>query len=155
MQTIRRAMIAGALALPLTLGTAGIASADTGVTFEESTSWAGSDGAGIDSTYSIAGSDGNTTFEQNSATAGPDGASSSSVNAGTYGHNNNYNNGYNNNGYNNGYNNNYNNGYNNNGYHEDDSLLGGLLGTDDDYNNNNDYHHEDDSLLDGLLGIDL
>jgi hypothetical protein len=71
---------------------AGIASADIGypdgngtadVSFEETSSWAGPDGAGSDSTYANADGDGDATFEQDSATAGPDGATSDSVSAST------------------------------------------------------------------------
>jgi hypothetical protein len=79
MRTIKRAVVASALALPLTLGTAGIASADTD--YNENGSFAGSDGAG---SYSVsAQADGNheggnggdgTSFEESSNFAGPDGA---------------------------------------------------------------------------------
>jgi hypothetical protein len=79
MRTIKRAMIAGALALPLTLGTAGIASADVG--YGENGSFAGPDGAGDYSVSSQAGGSGEsggngggTSFEESSSFAGPDGA---------------------------------------------------------------------------------
>jgi hypothetical protein len=125
MRTIRRAIVAGALALPLTLGTAGIAFADIGypdgngtadLSFEETLSWAGPDGAGSDSTYANADGDGDATFEQDSATAGPDGATSDSVSAST----------------------------GSDYYYNDDN-------NHDDYNDNDDYNHG--GLLTGLLDI--
>jgi hypothetical protein len=79
MRTIKRTVVVNALALPLTLGTAGIASADTG--YNETGTFAGADGAG---SYSVsAQADGNseggtrgggTSFEESSSFAGPDGA---------------------------------------------------------------------------------
>jgi hypothetical protein len=81
MHTIKRALVAGALALPLTLGTAGIASADT--SYDENGSFAGPDGAGQYSVSSQAGNgeDGENgdggdgvAFEESSSFAGPDGA---------------------------------------------------------------------------------
>ncbi|WP_211323267.1 hypothetical protein [Amycolatopsis palatopharyngis] len=81
MGTVRRAMVASALALPLAFGTAGIASADSG--YDETTSWAGDGGAGTVSTQSYAGGHGEhhdgygsfgTYFAESSSHAGPDGA---------------------------------------------------------------------------------
>ncbi|WP_211323187.1 hypothetical protein [Amycolatopsis palatopharyngis] len=77
MRTVKRAVVASALAFPLTLGTAGIASADA--SFGENGSFAGADGAGSYSVSSQADghvrADGDgTSFEESSSFAGPDGA---------------------------------------------------------------------------------
>lgn len=113
MSTIRRGIVAAALAFPIALGTAGIASADTGYdsgssnagpdgtgtsqttastsgqgsSFEQSGSWAGEDGASHQSTEAHAGQ-GASSFEHNSDSASADGASSShtSSHAGGYEH---------------------------------------------------------------------
>ncbi|MBK1789426.1 hypothetical protein [Prauserella cavernicola] len=109
--TIRRTMIASALALPLALGTAGFASADTGYdeqssmvgpdgastssvsaqtgengsSFEHSSTGATSDGAWSESTEANADANGGTSFEHNSNSASGDGASSHSVTSNTDG----------------------------------------------------------------------
>jgi hypothetical protein len=89
MRTIKRALVAGALALPLTLGTAGIASADT--MYDENGSFAGPEGAGQFSVSSQAsdgeevengengGGEGGVSFDESSSFAGPDGAFSEFV----------------------------------------------------------------------------
>lgn len=111
MRTIRRAMVAGVLALPLTLGAAGVASADDfshestqtgpngvvsqsvqsstdadgGSSYNESNTSAGPDGATSGGTSANAGADGSTSFEQHENSAGPDGTSSSNTSASTDG----------------------------------------------------------------------
>jgi hypothetical protein len=96
MRTIRRVMVAGALAVPFTLGAAGIASADVG--YGENESWAGPDGAYENSVSSFAG-DGDGVeggegggegvyFQENSSWAGPDGAWSENLATGTDGNGN-------------------------------------------------------------------
>lgn len=81
MGTVRRAMVASALALPLTLGTAGIASADSG--YGENESYAGAEGAGTSNVQSYAGGHGHhghgydsfgAYFAESSSHAGPEGA---------------------------------------------------------------------------------
>ncbi|MBE1500579.1 hypothetical protein H4696_007679 [Amycolatopsis lexingtonensis] len=73
MRTIRRTMAAGALALPLTLGAAGIASADS---FGSTQVQAGPDGAATHSVQSGTHR-GGSTFHENSTAAGPDGVATS------------------------------------------------------------------------------
>ncbi|WIV60447.1 hypothetical protein [Amycolatopsis nalaikhensis] len=77
MRTIRRAMAAGALALPLTLGAAGIASADS---FGSTEVQAGPDGA---ATHSVRTGthDGGSGFHEVSTAATPDGAAVSGTTA--------------------------------------------------------------------------
>lgn len=82
MSTVRRAIVAGALALPLTLGTAGIASADTA--YDADHSYAGVEGAGSYEVNSFAGDHesgdngddtdgyGGAYFEESWSHAGPD-----------------------------------------------------------------------------------
>ncbi|MYW97629.1 hypothetical protein G3I59_45220 [Amycolatopsis rubida] len=77
-RTVRRTLVAGALALPLTLGAAGIASADT---YTASTATAGPAGASHSSIYSSTGSNphyagGSATYYRENASATEDGASS-------------------------------------------------------------------------------
>jgi hypothetical protein len=87
MRTIRRVMVAGALAIPFTLGAAGIASADVG--YGENESWAGPDGAYKSSVSSFAGSGGEGVyFQESSSWAGPDGAWTEDVATGTDGNGN-------------------------------------------------------------------
>ncbi|MFJ8914085.1 hypothetical protein [Amycolatopsis sp. NPDC102389] len=77
MRTIRRTLAASALAVPLTLGAAGIASADS---YGSTEVQAGPDGA---ATHSVqAGTDrGSSSFHENSTAAGPDGAATSDTSA--------------------------------------------------------------------------
>lgn len=87
MRTIRRTMIAGALALPLMLGTAGLASADS---YNETHVNVGPEGVSSHNTNASTGSAGQgsgsgTSFEKSHEGAGPDGATSGSVNAQTDG----------------------------------------------------------------------
>ncbi|AGM09866.1 hypothetical protein AB0E55_24800 [Amycolatopsis keratiniphila] len=77
MRTIRRTLVASALALPLTLGAAGIASADT---YGSTEVQAGPDGAATHSVQSDTHR-GSSSFHENSAAAGPDGAAHSSTSA--------------------------------------------------------------------------
>jgi hypothetical protein len=115
MRTIRRAMVAGALALPLTLGTAGIASADT--SYNENSSFAGPDGASTYSVSSWAGTGdngyygGGASFEESESSASADGAYSHDVSTSTG---------------DNGYDND--NDYEETYEQDDEGLLGGLLG---------------------------
>lgn len=111
MRSIRRAMVASALALPLTLGTTGVASADDftqenshagpngaashsvqagtdtdgGSSYQESNTSAGPDGANSSGTSANADADGSTSFEHHQNSAGPDGVSSSETSASTDG----------------------------------------------------------------------
>ncbi|GAA3587182.1 hypothetical protein GCM10022222_84790 [Amycolatopsis ultiminotia] len=85
MRTIRRVVAASAIALPLTIGAAGLASADT---YDQNTVSVGADGATVHNVHSSTGQDGRGTnsgggasYEQNNSTAGPDGASSDRTNA--------------------------------------------------------------------------
>ena len=108
MRTIRRTMAAGALALPLTLGAAGIASADSfgstqvqagpdgaathtvqsdsqrgASSFHENTTAAGPDGAATSGTSATADRHGDSQFRQHSGWAGQDGVGSSDTHSGT------------------------------------------------------------------------
>jgi hypothetical protein len=97
MRTIRRAMVAFAIAVPLTLGGAGIASANDyngrgyggygadGVSWSESSSSAGPDGAYSEYTASGA-NDGATYYQHESNGANADGAYSNNVNSSAGGH---------------------------------------------------------------------
>jgi hypothetical protein len=83
MNSIRRTMIAGALALPLMLGAAGIASADTsggwgndGPSYHETGSSAGPDGASNNSVHSGSDGWGGSYFHGHYDWAGPDGSTS-------------------------------------------------------------------------------
>lgn len=80
MRMITVAVAAGAVALPLTLGAAGIASADT---YGQQDSVATPDGATSQSVHASAGDNGDATFHQYNLTAGPDGASCSDTTAST------------------------------------------------------------------------
>lgn len=84
MRNIKRAMVASALALPLTLGAAGVASADS---FSQEHSHAGPNGSMSHSVQSGTGADGGSSYEESMTSAGPDGANSSgtSANAGSDG----------------------------------------------------------------------
>jgi hypothetical protein len=73
MRTIRRTMAAGALALPLTLGAAGIASADS---FGSTQVQAGPDGAATHTVQSGT-HDGASAFHESSTAVGPEGAATS------------------------------------------------------------------------------
>jgi hypothetical protein len=81
MRNIRRTMVAGALALPLTFGTAGMAMADS---FSEEQSYATADTSVIQSTDASTDEDGSS-FEQGSSAASEDGASSEHTSASTDG----------------------------------------------------------------------
>ncbi|MER7863443.1 hypothetical protein ABTX61_30365 [Amycolatopsis japonica] len=82
MRTIRRTLVASALALPLTLGAAGIASADT---YGSTEVQAGPDGAATHSTSATAGENGDSQYRQHSGWAGQDGAGSSETHSSTDG----------------------------------------------------------------------
>lgn len=82
MRTIRRTMAAGALALPLTLGAAGIASADS---FGSTQVQASPDGVATHSVQANADR-GTSSFHENATTAGPDGAASTDTHASTGDH---------------------------------------------------------------------
>ncbi|RSN53671.1 hypothetical protein DMH01_38910 [Amycolatopsis sp. WAC 04182] len=81
MRTIRRTLAASALAVPLTLGAAGIASADS---YGSTEAQAGPDGA---ATHSVQASTdrGSSSFHENSTAAGPDGVATSETHASTDG----------------------------------------------------------------------
>ncbi|MGW4488754.1 hypothetical protein ACWEOE_33555 [Amycolatopsis sp. NPDC004368] len=83
--TIRRIVAAGAIALPLTLGAAGIASADT---YTDTSVSAGPDGVSTSSTHASTGDHGGggASYQQHNSMAGPDGATSDHTTATTGGH---------------------------------------------------------------------
>ncbi|GHF45656.1 hypothetical protein FHX82_001691 [Amycolatopsis bartoniae] len=89
MRIIRRALVASAIALPLMVGAAGIASADTpndnaGASYYTSSSTsAGSGGASTDGTTSWATDDASA-YHHGATAAGPDGASSESTHSYSY-----------------------------------------------------------------------
>lgn len=80
MRTIRRTMIASALALPLTIGAAGVAGADS---FSENDTLVGPEGVYSQSVSTHAGDQGDTSFEQQSSSATAEDASIEQVSAGT------------------------------------------------------------------------
>jgi hypothetical protein len=80
MRTIRRTMIASALALPLTIGAAGVASADS---FSEHGTYVGPEGAHSQSVSTYAGEQGGTSFEQQSSSVTAEGAWTEQVSTGT------------------------------------------------------------------------
>ncbi|GHF25549.1 hypothetical protein GCM10017786_69660 [Amycolatopsis deserti] len=89
---VRRFAIASLLAIPLSFGAAGIASADS---YGDSSASAGPDGAAITSTGSVAGHDydgwghghhGYAAYHDASLSAGPDGAGGEYTVSGTNGH---------------------------------------------------------------------
>ncbi|MEV7554001.1 hypothetical protein AB0N89_30660 [Amycolatopsis sp. NPDC089917] len=81
MRTIRRTIAASALALPLMIGAAGVASADS---FGSTEVQAGPDGAATHSVQSDTHR-GSSSFHENSSAAGPDGAGSSETHSSTGG----------------------------------------------------------------------
>lgn len=89
MRIIRRTLAVSALALPLIIGTAGIASADTyydhdgGACYANTAASAGPDGAASNSTSSSANGYG-AAYGHEASSAGPDGASTSSTHSGTH-----------------------------------------------------------------------
>ncbi|MEV6899145.1 hypothetical protein [Amycolatopsis sp. NPDC051372] len=84
MKTIRRIVAASAIALPLTLGAAGIASADT---YTNTNVAAGPDGVSTSSTHASTGeqSGESASYHQQNSNAGPDGVSNDHTTAGTDG----------------------------------------------------------------------
>jgi hypothetical protein len=76
MRSITRALLGGALALPLAIGAAGTASADE---YVSATSYAGPDGACVEYTYAHSDEYGNTYYTTVRQEAGPYGASSTST----------------------------------------------------------------------------
>ncbi|XVV07514.1 hypothetical protein ACQPW3_19890 [Actinosynnema sp. CA-248983] len=77
MRTLHRLVAAGALAAPLLIAGAGLASADAG--YGQQTSVAGPNGAWTHTVVAFADDDGNAFFHEHAAAAGPDGAGSFST----------------------------------------------------------------------------
>ncbi|WP_309111241.1 hypothetical protein [Saccharothrix sp.] len=77
MRTLHRLVAAGALAAPLLIAGAGLASADAA--YGQQTAVAGPNGAWTHTVVAFADDDGNTFFHEHAAAAGPDGAGSFST----------------------------------------------------------------------------
>ncbi|WP_199440194.1 hypothetical protein [Umezawaea beigongshangensis] len=83
MRSTTRALLGGALALPLVIAAAGAASADE---YVSATSYAGPDGACVEYTYAHSDEYGNTYYTSVRLKAGPDGASTTSTTSAAEGH---------------------------------------------------------------------